>query len=62
MGMPGSSEWLIILGIALLLFGPKKLPQLGGALGESIKNFRKGMHGSSEKKSKNEGTGKELVS
>ena len=41
--MPGSSEWLIILGIALLLFGPKKLPQLGGAVGESIKNFRQGM-------------------
>ena len=41
--MPGSSEWLIIFGIALLLFGPKKLPQLGGAVGESIRNFKHGM-------------------
>lgn len=43
--MPGSSEWLIILGVALLIFGPSKLPQLGGAVGESIRNFRKGMKG-----------------
>ncbi|MFK7823288.1 MAG: twin-arginine translocase TatA/TatE family subunit [Oligoflexales bacterium] len=41
--MPGSSEWLIILGIALLLFGPKKLPQLGGSIGEFISNLRTGM-------------------
>jgi len=41
--MPGSTEWLIILGVALLIFGPKKLPQLGGAIGESIRNFKKGI-------------------
>lgn len=41
--MPGSYEWLIILGVALLIFGPNKLPKLGSAVGESIKNFRKGM-------------------
>ena len=44
--MPGSSEWLIILGIALLLFGPKKLPQLGGSIGEFISNLRTGMKSS----------------
>ena len=41
--MPSSSELLIILGVALLLFGPSKLPQLGTAIGESIKNFKKGI-------------------
>jgi sec-independent protein translocase protein TatA len=43
--LPGSSEWLIIFGVALLLFGPSKLPQLGGAIGASIRNFKKGMKG-----------------
>ncbi len=41
--IPGPSELLIIFGVALLLFGPSKLPQLGSAIGESIRNFRKGM-------------------
>ena len=41
--LPGPSELLIIFGVALLLFGPSKLPQLGGAIGESIRNFKKGM-------------------
>ena len=31
---------LIILGIALLVFGPKKLPELGKGLGESIRGFK----------------------
>jgi len=39
----GMSELLIILLIVVLFFGGKKLPQLGSALGESIKNFKKGM-------------------
>jgi sec-independent protein translocase protein TatA len=43
--LPASSEWLIIFGVALLLFGPSKLPQLGGAIGASIRNFKKGMKG-----------------
>ena len=43
--MPAPSEWLIIFGVALLFFGPSKLPQLGGAIGASIRNFKKGMKG-----------------
>lgn len=39
----GTWEWLIILSVVVLLFGGSKLPKLGGALGESIKNFRKGI-------------------
>jgi sec-independent protein translocase protein TatA len=38
----GTGEILIILVIALLVFGPNKLPQLGDALGRGIRNFKKG--------------------
>ncbi len=41
----GLGELVLVLLIVVLLFGGKKLPQLGGALGESIKNFKKGMKG-----------------
>jgi sec-independent protein translocase protein TatA len=34
---------LVILFIALLVFGPKKLPELGKGLGEGIRSFRDGM-------------------
>lgn len=41
--MPGVTEMLIIAGVVVLLFGTTKLPKLGGAIGESIKNFKKGI-------------------
>jgi sec-independent protein translocase protein TatA len=34
---------LVILGIALLVFGPKKLPELGKELGEGIRGFKSAM-------------------
>lgn len=37
----GMGEIVIILVILLILFGPSKLPSLGSALGEGIKNFKK---------------------
>lgn len=40
-GRLGTTELLLILGIALLIFGPTKLPKLGKALGQTIGNFRK---------------------
>jgi sec-independent protein translocase protein TatA len=41
-GMPsiGGWEWLIILVIVVIIFGVGKLPEIGGALGRSIKEFR----------------------
>lgn len=48
MGIPGVTELLIIGGIVLLIFGGRKLPQLGGALGQSIKNFKKGVQASED--------------
>ena len=41
----GVPELLLILGIALLIFGPRKLPELGNALGRTIKEFKKGIKG-----------------
>lgn len=39
----GMGELVVILLIVLIFFGGKKLPQLGSSLGESIKNFKKGL-------------------
>jgi len=39
----GLTEGLLIAAIAILLFGGKKIPQLGRTLGESIKGFKEGM-------------------
>ncbi len=41
--IPGVWEWVIIGGVVVLLFGTNKIPKLGGAIGESIKNFKKGI-------------------
>ena len=39
----GPVELIIILVIVLLIFGPMKLPQIGDALGKSVRSFRKGV-------------------
>jgi len=42
MGLPFHPFWLIILlAIVLIIFGPGKLPELGGAVGRGIREFRK---------------------
>jgi sec-independent protein translocase protein TatA len=41
----GFGEILLILAVALLIFGPSKLPQLGEALGKGIRNFKKSSEG-----------------
>jgi TatA/E family protein of Tat protein translocase len=41
MGQLGFSEMLVIFVVALLVFGPKKLPELGKSLGKGIREFRK---------------------
>jgi sec-independent protein translocase protein TatA len=40
---------LVILFIALLVFGPKKLPELGKGLGDSIRSFKESMNGKDAK-------------
>jgi len=36
---------LVIFGIALLVFGPRKLPELGKGLGEGLRGFKAAMSG-----------------
>jgi len=36
-------HWIVVLGIAVLIFGPKKIPELGKSLGEGIRGFKSAM-------------------
>ena len=51
MGLGGISIWqlLIILAIVVMLFGTKRLRNIGGDLGEAIKGFRNSMSGDDKK-------------
>jgi len=40
MGLPGATELLIVLGIVVLVFGGKKIPELMKGIGGGIKNFK----------------------
>lgn len=44
----GATELLIILGIVVLLFGARRLPEIGSGLGKAIKNFKSGVSGKDE--------------
>jgi len=39
----GLPEMMVVLVIALIFFGPSKLPSLGKSIGEAIKGFKKGL-------------------
>lgn len=43
----GPGEWFIIIVVALLIFGPKKLPELGRAAGTTLREFKKALSGES---------------
>lgn len=40
----GLPELLVILGIAVLIFGAKRLPELGDGIGKAIRNFKRGVN------------------
>lgn len=40
----GLTEIAVILGLALIVFGPKKLPEIGKSLGRSINEFKRSMN------------------
>ena len=45
LGMP---ELMIILAICFIIFGGKKLPEIGAGLGKGITSFKKGLHATEE--------------
>jgi sec-independent protein translocase protein TatA len=44
----GLPEILIVLAIALIVFGPKRLPEMGRSLGKGIREFKNSVTGSDE--------------
>ncbi|HEY3375103.1 MAG TPA: twin-arginine translocase TatA/TatE family subunit [Candidatus Aquicultor sp.] len=50
----GYTELIIILVIVLIIFGPKKLPDLGKAVGQSIRELRKAQDGKEDVKEASE--------
>jgi sec-independent protein translocase protein TatA len=42
-GLPGTTEWIIILIIALLIFG-SRLPKVMRSMGQSVNQFKRGMN------------------
>lgn len=56
MGLPRGSEWIIILVIVLLLFGPGRIGKIAGELGRGIKAFRDGLSSKVEQSEKTDQT------
>lgn len=50
----GTPELIVILGIAFLIFGGKKLPEIGAGLGKAISSFKNGLQDVEE-------SGKEII-
>jgi len=48
-GTIGPMEWAIIIGLALLIFGGKRVGEIGKGLGEGIRNFRTAVSAKDEK-------------
>ncbi|MCX7929452.1 MAG: twin-arginine translocase TatA/TatE family subunit [Chlorobi bacterium] len=44
-GLPGGMEWLVILLVALLIFGGRKIPELMRGLGSGIREFKQAASG-----------------
>lgn len=43
LGLPRGAEWIVILVIVLLLFGPGRIGKIAGELGRGIRSFREGL-------------------
>ena len=52
MGRIGLPEMLVILAIALVIFGPRKLPDLGRSLGQAIRGFKDAIQEGEDKPTK----------
>ena len=50
MGEFAPMHWLVVLVVALLIFGPKRIPELGKALGDGLRGLKDGISPSSTAK------------
>ena len=50
----GTTELIIILVLVMIIFGAGKLPQVGGALGKGLRNFKDGVKDGKDEKSEKE--------
>ncbi|WP_455380027.1 twin-arginine translocase TatA/TatE family subunit [Acidihalobacter prosperus] len=50
--IPGGYEWLVLLLVVVLVFGTKKLRNVGGDLGSAVKSFKKSMQEGEEESDK----------
>ena len=57
MRLPGGMEWVIVLLIVLLLFGPGRIGKIAGELGKSIRAFRDGLNGDHQDEQKTDSNG-----
>ncbi len=48
--LPGGSEWIVIALVAALLFGARRLPELGKNLGSGMREFKKAITGEADDK------------
>jgi sec-independent protein translocase protein TatA len=48
----GTGEMIVIGIVLIVLFGAKKLPELGSGLGKALRGFQRSMHGTDEKPAK----------
>lgn len=55
--MPGGWEWLIIIGVLVLLFGAKRLPEMARSVGQSARVFKGEMKGLKDDESRNPAQG-----
>jgi sec-independent protein translocase protein TatA len=44
----GTTELLVVFGIVLVIFGARRLPELGSGVGKAIRNFKAGVSGKDE--------------
>lgn len=52
MGFDSIWHWLLLLVIVLLIFGTKKIGNIGSDLGNAVRGFKKAMHGDEDEKAK----------
>ncbi|WP_066145154.1 twin-arginine translocase TatA/TatE family subunit [Lederbergia lenta] len=50
--VPGPGSWILIALVALLIFGPKKLPELGKAAGNTLREFKNATKGLADEEEK----------